>query len=382
VVSTEPPAEGPGAETEASVGPELGALLVCFTQRKAAAKARRPLEAQLRSSGDAALDTTVLQVDKTHKASVHDPHRVILGTLTSLLTWGLFGLVSGGITSLVISALLGALWGGGIAYYRLHHVTKAQLGRLGKQLPAPSSALLTFAETSDSRRLLAAAAHHRPSTASVAVIADDLSARVFVGDADGVVEIPRRSPDSQPSSNESARLSLILFRYPDDATAKQVASRIAASDETENAPRVELVVQTDPSGRRHVTDPEFGVGAVARYNVVSWGGLGLICGALAGVTGSSGLLGFLKGGLVTGLAWGLFGLAAGALYGLWAGRATSARELERVGPILAPDTSTLLVWFEGRLNRDTIDTLAAGTGTQRLILSFELTEAGALLEAA
>src|ERR1044071_3532423 len=77
---------------------------------------------------------------------------------------------------------------------------------------------------------------------------------------------------------------------------------------------------------------------------------GLVCGALAGATGGGGFVGFLEGGLVTGVAWGLFGLGAGALYGLWAGRATSARRLEGIGPILAPGTSTLLAWAEGPLS--------------------------------
>jgi hypothetical protein len=307
--------------------PLLGALLVCFTGREGAAKARRSLETRLRSSGNAVLGTTVLQVDHKHAASVHDPHRVLAGTLTSLLTWGLFGLLSGGVLSLIISALLGALWGGLIAYYRIHHVTKDQLARLGKQLPALSSALLTFAETSDARRLLEASSRQRPSAASVAAIAEDLTARVFTGPADNPVEIPRRSSGRRASSDRTARLSMILLRYPEGATAKQVASRIAASGETVDAPRVELVVETNRSGRTHVTDPRFGVGAAARYNVVSWGGLGLLSGAIAGATGGSGIVNFLEGGFLTGVAWGVFGLGAGALYGLWAGRACGVRKV-------------------------------------------------------
>jgi hypothetical protein len=123
------PDDRPAVERDSTGGPQLAALLVCFTGRKRAAKARRPLETRLRTSGNAVLDTTVLQVDQQHTASVHDPHRVLAGTLTSLLTWGLFGLVSGGVPSLISSALLGALWGGSIANYRVHHVTKAQLAR-------------------------------------------------------------------------------------------------------------------------------------------------------------------------------------------------------------------------------------------------------------
>jgi len=85
---------------------------------------------------------------------------------------------------------------------------------------------------------------------------------------------------------------------------------------------------------------------------------------------------------VTGVAWGLFGLGAGALYGLWAGRATSARRLEGIGPILAPGTSTLLAWAEGPLSPEAVDLLAGQPGTRRLVLSFNPSEHGAILEAA
>jgi hypothetical protein len=87
-------------------------LLVCFEGRQAAARARRRLETQVRTNGDIILDTVVLQVNAKHKASVYDPRRVLAGTLTAALTWGLFGLASGGFQSLIISAVFGALCGG------------------------------------------------------------------------------------------------------------------------------------------------------------------------------------------------------------------------------------------------------------------------------
>jgi hypothetical protein len=64
------------------------------------------------------------------------------------------------------------------------------------------------------------------------------------------------------------------------------------------------VVETDRSGRRHVEDHKLGAVAIARYNVVSWGVVGLVCGAVSGLTGGEGVLGFLEGGLLTGIAWG------------------------------------------------------------------------------
>jgi hypothetical protein len=359
-------------------GRQLVALLVCFTARSAAAKAWRPLERQLRSNGNIVLDTTVLQVDQNGKASVHDPRRVLAGTLTPMVTWGVFGALTGGLASLVISAAAGALCGGVYAYHTVHHATKAQLARLGSQLPAQSSALLTFTESSDPRTLLYAAAGRTPSIASVAAIAEDLTARVFVDLADTPVDATRASadrPDATP------RLSMILVRYREPGAARQIASRIAARAESSDRPEVELVVETDRAGHRRVIDPKFGSWATGKNNIVSWGGLGLVCGAIAGATGGGGIVGFLKGGVGTGIFWGLFGLAAGALYGVWAGRATTARRLKGIGPILAPGTSTLLAWAELPVSDDTTKALAA-PASQRLVLSFNQHARGAVLATA
>jgi hypothetical protein len=299
-------------------------LLTCFGARQSAAKARRRLEAQLRSAGDSVLDTTVLQVDARRKTSVYDPRRIVAGTLTAMLTWGVFGLVSGGVPSLIVSAALGAAWGGWVAYHFVHHVSKAQLARLAEQLPAPSSALLTFARTSDPARLLESAARHQPTAASAAFIADDLTAQVLIGGArEEMPAAPRPSASSPAAGDESGRLSMIVVRYTDPDAAGEIAAEIATRRDPADGLEVELVERTEASGRRHVTDPRFAPGAIAKYNVQSWAGLGLVCGALAGITGGGGLLGVLEGGVVTAVAWGLFGLAAGALYGLWVGRAIS-----------------------------------------------------------
>ena len=47
------------------------------------------------------------------------------------------------------------------------------------------------------------------------------------------------------------------------------------------------------------------------------------------------------------MLWAIFGLFAGALYGLWAGRGVSARRLKGVGPLLPPDSSVILAWADG-----------------------------------
>jgi hypothetical protein len=89
----------------------------------------------------------------------------------------------------------------------------------------------------------------------------------------------------------------------------------------------------------------------------------------------------LKGAVVTGVAWGIFGIFAGALYGLFAGRAVSARRLKSVGPLLAPGTSMVVAWAYKPVTDDTLDGYLT-PGSERLVLRFNSVEGGAVLEAA
>ena len=58
------------------------------------------------------------------------------------------------------------------------------------------------------------------------------------------------------------------------------------------------------------------------------------------------------------MLWAIFGLVAGALYGLWAGRGVSARRLKGVGPLLPPDSSVILAWADGAVTERTIGALS------------------------
>lgn len=69
---------------------------------KAAGRAHRGLDAQLKSQGDAPLDSVVLRVNAQHKASVYDPRRVVQGTFDRGAHLGVFGLVAGGLKSAAI----------------------------------------------------------------------------------------------------------------------------------------------------------------------------------------------------------------------------------------------------------------------------------------
>jgi uncharacterized membrane protein len=359
---------------------EVGVLLVCFGDEKAAAKTRKPLETKLRSDGDVVLQTTIVRVDGKNKASVHDVRRVVAGTLTAALTWGLFGLVAGTnkVESTVIWAVLGAICGGAWAYWSEHLLRKSELERIGRKLARSSSALLTYVETSDPARVLAAGDTYGPSAASVAVIDPDLTARVFAG-AVSPVEVPHGS-SATLVFDQTSLLNMLLYRYSDPKAAAEVAAKMGKGSKEDGAPQIELVIETDSNGRRRVTDPTQGTAAWARSDVVSWGGFGLVFGAIVGATGGGGILGFLKDGVVTGIGWAIFGLVAGGLYGLWAGRSISARRLEGIGPILSPGTSSVLAWADGALRENALDGLDR-SDAQHLVLGFDPVPGGALLQA-
>jgi hypothetical protein len=346
-------------------GNRLAILLACFDEPRAAAKARRSLESDAESNGGKVLDTVVYRVNEKHKASVSDPRRAVRGALSAGVTWGLFGLVAGTdkLESLVIWAVLGVICGGLYGYYSEHLLSKHELARIGEHLPAKSSAVVSFAESRDADAWLKTASTHGPAVASVGSIDDDLSAHV-TGGGDG-----------------EAQLSMIMLRYGERDKAKNVASDLSTNgSHKETKPQVELVIETDPRGRRHVADPKQGVRAMARSDVISWGGFGLVFGVIVGLAGGGGILGFLEDGIVTGIGWGIFGLAAGMLYGLLAGRAVSAHRLEGIGPILPPGTSMIIAWADGAVSEKTIDKLAE-PNVARLTLRFNAVEGGLALGA-
>ena len=145
--------------------------------------------------------------------------------------------------------------------------------------------------------------------------------------------------------------------------------------------QVELVLHADRDGRRHVADPTLGVAATARSSLIGWAAFGVLFGAVGGVINGGGLGGALKGALVTAVVWGIFGIIAGALFGLWAGRSVSARRLKSVGPLLTPGTSMVVAWAGKPVTQDTLDPYLT-PGSQRLILRFNPVEGGLILEAA
>ena len=138
------------------------------------------------------------------------------GTLTPALTWGIFGLLAGGVKGLAVWAVVGAICGGLYAYYFEHLLTKDELKRIGGRLPVDSSAIVAFVRAADPRRLLSSAASFEPTTASVAEITPDLSAQVLQRCRTHGGDLGRPGQSSQ-----DAALEMLMVRYTGEHAAKQ-----------------------------------------------------------------------------------------------------------------------------------------------------------------
>jgi hypothetical protein len=79
---------------------------------------------------------------------------------------------------------------------------------------------------------------------------------------------------------------------------------------------------------------------------------------------------------------GKLGLGIGALYGALFGKAFSARKLRSVGSLLTLGTSLLMAWVDlaSPLTASALDPYIT-PGSQRLVLNFNSSELGAVLEA-
>jgi hypothetical protein len=209
-------------------------------------------------------------------------------------------------------------------------------------------------------------------------IEPDLSARVFSGAADPV-ELPA-APASSHTADRNTALSMLLVRFKGEHTVRGIEEKLMGSSEgADKTVQAELLFEVDKRGNASVRSPAQGVAAMAKSDVVSWGGFGVVYGAIVGAVSNGGILSFIEGGVATGIAWAIFGLVAGALYGLWAGRAVSARRLKGIGPLLPPDSSMMLAWADGDITQQMVAEFSTTEG-QALILRFNPAGRGALLE--
>jgi hypothetical protein len=295
-----------------------------------------------------------------------------------VLTWGLFGLLSGGgIEGAVLWAVIGAACGGLYAYWTEHLLTKSELARVGAHVPADSSALLAFCETSDVTGLLAVGRQQQEAVVtSVAAIEDDLSTHTLTSAA-RLIESSQEPADVVAAPERRTLLSMILVRYPRPEAAQQIATEFSKGG---GSAQIELVMSADQGGGRHVSDPTHGVAPMARSDVLGWGAFGLVFGAISGGLSGGGVVGLVGNAVLTGVAWGLFGLVAGVLYGLWAGQAVSARRLRRLGQLLTPGSSMLLAWADGPASPGALDALT-DPGAKSAVLRFQAIPGGVVLDA-
>ena len=90
----------------------------------------------------------------------------------------------------------------------------------------------------------------------------------------------------------------------------------------------------------------------------------MIYGLIVGLVSNHGIFTTVEDTAAAGVICAVFGLAAGALYGLWAGRAVSARRLKRIRPLLPAGSSTVLAWSDEQLSEQIMDDLVrTGLGT-------------------
>jgi uncharacterized membrane protein len=371
---------GPGVATPRPGGKEppdagIALLLACFDGRGKASEIRKALGKQIDASEGVILDEVILRVNEKGKALVHDPRRTIAGALTPALTWGLFGALSGGgVSGLVIWAIIGAICGGLAAYYLEHSLTKSELKRVGKRMPADSSAIAAFVRTAEAPTILGLTAPYGPTTASVAGIGDHLSVRVWNGAANPT-EAPS-SPSQVQTPDGKTLASMVILRCKGQHAIKNVSGQVLK----DKAVQPELFFEVDKHGKKRVSAPVLGVAATAKSSAPGWAAFGLVFGLIAGSSEGGGVLSGLPDGLVTAIAWGVFGLGAGALYGLWAGRAISARRLKGVSPLLSPDTSAMIAWVDGAVSHQTLSELSS-PDAESLTLRFNPTGHGVTLEA-
>jgi uncharacterized membrane protein len=369
-------------------GSVLNVLLVCFEGAKRAAALRKPLSKQLEQHGSAVLDAVVIQVDGKGKARVVlAPLRIAIGIMTAALTWGVFGVLTGsaGWLSLVIWGLIGAVLGGLFAYNKMSPLSQSQIRRVGEGMRPDSSAIAVFTKGGAGEGVagaaLSSAAAYGPTTASLAAIAADLSARVLAGTADRIA-VAAAAGGQPPLAESHTLFNMLLVRRPGQhATRRALDEGTPATPHDPSGPRaeqVEVVLESDPRGRVHVHSPNFGVRAGAKSSLVSWAELGLIFGGLAGFVRGGGILGFLGSGLVAAVVCGAFGILAGALYGLWVGSAVSAGQLKGMEALLPPDSSLAIAWTDGTLTSEALDRWAP-PGSQRLVLRFDTAPQGIVL---
>jgi uncharacterized membrane protein len=131
--------------------------------------------------------------------------------------------------------------------------------------------------------------------------------------------------------------NIVALCFADRATGQEVAKAVRSEQKLAGYKVVaEAVVEVDAKGKTHIHEP-------------GRGGLGGGIGAAAG-----GLLGLI-GGPAGLLAWAVAGGVVGGIAGHYMGRAIPAKDLEKLGKQMKPDSSAFLALVEDTDTEKVID---------------------------
>lgn len=332
--------------------PSLGILLVSFDEPKRAQQVKEALAKEIKQGGDLILDEMVMRVDEKRKVHVYEMGKAVRGAAIVAVTWGVFGLLSGGLRDLVIWAVLGALCGGIYVYYVVHTLSDAELKNIARCMPPNSSLLLAFLKTSQAQQIIDFASRYTPSVSTLVTVGESMETRVISGTSDKAGKPSPTSTPGQGDADGDNPLSLLVFRYSGHQTARLVEAELREEwKRAGDAIQSEMKIEVDEQRRVHLYIPSTGVRAQAISSLVSWGLAGLIVGVLTDlISGGEGVLGILTSGVTLLIAWGVYGLVAGTLAALVVNRALPTSRLKKMSALFMQtqaDTSVILTLVEG-----------------------------------
>jgi uncharacterized membrane protein len=346
-----------------NVSPSFGILLVCFDEPKKAQQVKEALEKEIRQGGDLILDEMVMRVDEKRKVQVHEMGKAARGAAIVALTWGVFGLLSGGLRGLVIWAVLGAVCGGIYFYYVAHTLSDAELKNIARRMPPNSSVLLAFLKTSHAQQIIDSVSRYTPAASSLVTVGEGMATSVISGTSEKAEQPSPASTPVQAGADGDNPFSILVFRYTGHQTARQVEAELKEEwKKAGDAIQTEVMIEVDEQKKVHVYDPSTGVRAQTISSMISWGLCGLIVGVLTGLfSGGGGLLGIITSGLTRLITWGAFGIVAGALAAFVVNRAIPTSRLKKMSMLFSrtqADTSVILALVQGTYTQKMISDLS------------------------
>jgi len=339
--------------------PSFGILLVCFDEPKRAQQVKEALGKEIKQGGDLILDEMVMRVDEKRRVYVYEMGKAARGAAVVAVTWGAFGLLTGGLRGLVIWAVIGAVCGGIYMYYVAHTLSDAELKNIARCMPPNSSVLLAFLKTSHAQQIIDSVSRYSPAASSLVTVGEGMATSVISGTSDKAEQPSPTSTPVQAGADGDNPLSILVFRYTGHQTARQVEAELKEEwKKAGDAIQTEVMIEVDEQKKVHVYNPSTGVRAQAISSMISWGLSGLIVGVLTGLFSGGGLLGSLSSGVTLLITWGLFGIVAGALAAFVVNRAIPTSRLRKLSALMQADTSVILALVQGTYTHQMISDLS------------------------